>query len=600
MEKKIIHYCWFGGNPLSKLTKKCIKSWKKYLPEYEIIEWNESNIDLNECLFIREAYKNKKWAFVADYARTKVLNEMGGIYLDTDVMITKDISKFLNNGTVLGLEDSLMVNAAVWIENKPNSWFSRQMLNFYRGQESFNLADLYSVSIPRIMNNILYELGLNVRAKDIQKLNNDITVVPRDYFYPLSYNHRNNVFTENTCMIHYFDATWIPKWEQRENKIYRRFGEENGEKIIKTVRFAKRKTKKAIKLGLYPAFAYRKYKRKVNAEYIERINAFINALPKFKNDYIIMHNREWFGVTNATIELFDNHIECGELFRKKDIKKIGNTILENNIKQVIFSAMCIGWMDLAKYLKSKNKDIKIKVFWHGNHSQVTEPYGWARNLEIIKYHKLGIIDVFATCKKSLIPFYESEGYKTKFIPNQVSINVKPNKKENKDEIRIGLYAAKSDDWRKNMFTQLAAAKFLNYKNVVVDMVPLNGDAISFANNMKIKLDGIGKPLPREELIKRMGANDINLYVTHSECSPMAPLESFSVNVPCLVGNNHHCFKGTKLEQYLIVNNEASPSDIAKKIEKCLENKEEVLKLYKEWNKENKKESKKAVKEFLEM
>ena len=88
---KYIHYCWFGGKPLPKLAKKCIKSWKKYLPDYEIIEWNENNVDLEECAFIKEAYENKKWAFVADYARTKAIYEMGGIYFDTDMLITKPI-----------------------------------------------------------------------------------------------------------------------------------------------------------------------------------------------------------------------------------------------------------------------------------------------------------------------------------------------------------------------------------------------------------------------------------------------------------------------------------------------------------------------------
>ena len=75
--KKYIHYCWFGDKPLPKLAKKCIESWKKYLPDYEIIKWSEDNVDLEECPFIKGAYENKKWAFVADYARTKALNEMG-------------------------------------------------------------------------------------------------------------------------------------------------------------------------------------------------------------------------------------------------------------------------------------------------------------------------------------------------------------------------------------------------------------------------------------------------------------------------------------------------------------------------------------------
>lgn len=103
--KKIIHYIWFGGNPLSDLTKKCIETWKKYLPDFEIMEWNEKTFDVNQCAFVKEAYEQKKWAFVADYTRFKVLEKYGGIYLDTDMEITADISKFLEKDLFLGVED---------------------------------------------------------------------------------------------------------------------------------------------------------------------------------------------------------------------------------------------------------------------------------------------------------------------------------------------------------------------------------------------------------------------------------------------------------------------------------------------------------------
>ena len=140
---KYIHYCWFGGKPLPKLAKKCIKSWKKYLPDYEIIEWNENNVDLNECPFIKEAYEYKKWAFVADYARTKAIYEMGGIYFDTDMMITKDISFLLDKETFLGVEDSMMVNAAVWGASKPKTYFAKRMMDFYKSQEHFDIDNIF-------------------------------------------------------------------------------------------------------------------------------------------------------------------------------------------------------------------------------------------------------------------------------------------------------------------------------------------------------------------------------------------------------------------------------------------------------------------------
>lgn len=90
--EKYIHYCWFGNNKLPKLAKKCIKSWKKYLPEYKIIEWNENNFDVNITRFSKQAYEAKNWAFVSDVARIYALKEMGGIYFDTDMMITSHVS----------------------------------------------------------------------------------------------------------------------------------------------------------------------------------------------------------------------------------------------------------------------------------------------------------------------------------------------------------------------------------------------------------------------------------------------------------------------------------------------------------------------------
>ena len=176
MEKKYIHYCWFGDKPLPRLAKKCIKSWKKYLPDYEIIRWSEENVDLEECPFIKEAYENKKWAFVADYARTKAIYEYGGIYFDTDMLIKKNINFLLEKGTILGVEDSRMANAAVWIENKPKSWFSKKMLDFYKKQEHFNSNDMFSVSIPRIINKIIKPLGFDHSSDEIQYLKNDIII----------------------------------------------------------------------------------------------------------------------------------------------------------------------------------------------------------------------------------------------------------------------------------------------------------------------------------------------------------------------------------------------------------------------------------------
>ena len=104
MIPKKIHYCWIGGNPLPELAIKCIESWKKYCPDYEIIEWNEKNYDFRKNQFMREAYDEKKWGFVPDYARLDIIYEHGGIYLDTDVEIIKPLDSLLKEQGFAGME----------------------------------------------------------------------------------------------------------------------------------------------------------------------------------------------------------------------------------------------------------------------------------------------------------------------------------------------------------------------------------------------------------------------------------------------------------------------------------------------------------------
>ena len=182
---KIIHYCWFGPRKLSKVAKKCIKTWKKFLPDYEIKLWTESNFDFNQNEFVRQAYENKKWAFVADYARLKALSEFGGIYFDTKV------------------------NAAVLGAKRPHEKFIDDMIAVYDSLEKFDKENIYSITIPALITKELEKYGFDENKKEIQYFfNGDVVVYPRDYFYPLSYDYQDNLFSENTCMKHLYDATW--------------------------------------------------------------------------------------------------------------------------------------------------------------------------------------------------------------------------------------------------------------------------------------------------------------------------------------------------------------------------------------------------------
>ena len=602
MENKYIHYCWFGDKPLPKLAKKCIQSWKKYLPDYEIIKWSEENFDINECPFVKEAYEKKKYAFVADYARTKALKEMGGIYFDTDMEVTKNIDDLFISDTFLGVEDTGYVAVGVWYEKNKNALIPTKLLKIYKDMPGFDLENMADFSIPKLISNILNEKGLEYGSNEIQKLEGSIYIYPRDYFYPYSYNRDNNKFTDNTRMIHYYDASWIPLKERIENGMVRRMGTKKTYLILEIYRRIMYYIRKVLRIALFPVIIYRKVKQKkakITDKYKNRINETIENIKKYNNeDYIVLYNKEWLGVTSATKELFTNIIDCGELYRSKDIKLVGNAILDSNINQVIFSSFAIGDKELVKYLKRHNNKIKIKTYWHGSHSQVLDSYGWERNKEIIDLHKHKFIDVMASCKESLQNFYKNEGFNSYFLTNKVTTDVKPENKKNKKEIRIGLYAAKCDDWRKNMFSQMAAVSLID--NAILDMVPLNDTAKEFAKTIGLKIDGIEKSISRDELLKRMSNNNINLYVTYSECAPMLPLESFEMNVPCITGNNHHYFTNTELEKYLVVNDEESPIEIKNKIEKCIENEDAIKKLYKTFKNDNLKKAKESVDKYIEL
>ena len=314
------------------------------------------------------------------------------------------------------------------------------------------------------------------------------------------------------------------------------------------------------------------------------------------NDYIIFHNPMFLGVTSATKELFDYLVPAGDIYRKKDINLIVNTILENDIKKVYFSAFCYNWKKIVIKLKKANPDIICKTYWHGSHSQILDTFGWNRNMEIIDLHRKGYIDEMATCKESIIKFYDANNFKSIFLSNNVNFDgANYVSKEKNKNIKLGIYSANTD-WRKNMMCQVGAAKLI--KNAVIDMVPLNPEAKKLADLIGVKMEGLKKPVPREEILARMAKNDINLYGTFSECAPMVPLESLEVGVPCISGNNHHFFQNTPLEKYLILNNETDIEELKEKIELCIKEKETILKLYQEWKIQNDKFTKDQVKKFI--
>lgn len=208
MIPKIIHYCWFGGNPLPKLAQRCITSWKKYCPDYEIKEWNESNFDLNCCDFVKEAYQAKKWAFISDYARLKVIYEEGGIYLDTDVEVIKKIDIFLDNKCFLGEETSGFINTGLGFGAEKGNIIVGEMLGMYAGKH-FKLDDGSYDMIPCPEKNTepLKKYGYIFSGEKTWK-GEDVVVYPPEYFCPLNYETGEKHITDNTYSIHLYNSSW--------------------------------------------------------------------------------------------------------------------------------------------------------------------------------------------------------------------------------------------------------------------------------------------------------------------------------------------------------------------------------------------------------
>lgn len=205
MIPKKIHYCWFGGKPLPNSVKKCIKSWKKFCPDYEIIEWNESNYDVNKIPFIQQAYQAKKYAFVSDYARLDIIHSEGGIYLDTDVELLKNLDSLLVNQCFLAMELPGLVATGLGFGAQKGHWFLKENMDFYHNID-FDANNI--ITCVNITTDLLQKYDLTLaNSKQTVK---DITIFSTEYFCPMNYQTREIKITENTYSIHHYDATWQP------------------------------------------------------------------------------------------------------------------------------------------------------------------------------------------------------------------------------------------------------------------------------------------------------------------------------------------------------------------------------------------------------
>lgn len=205
MIPKIIHYCWFGRGEKSKLIKKCIKSWKKYCPDYEIIEWNEDNFDIDGTLWTKQAYAAEKWAFVSDYVRLYALYNFGGIYLDTDVELLKSYDPLLNESAFTGFDSPKTLTTCTMAAEKQHP-FIENLFSYYNGR-SFNAENGFDL-MPNgtIVSGILKEFGFAADGSEQTVLG--CHIFPRTYFAPTNYGDYKTFFTASTYSVHHFDSSW--------------------------------------------------------------------------------------------------------------------------------------------------------------------------------------------------------------------------------------------------------------------------------------------------------------------------------------------------------------------------------------------------------
>lgn len=207
MIPKIIHYCWFGGNPLPDNVKQYIESWKKYCPDYEIIRWDESNYDVHKNAYVELAYQNKKWAFLTDYVRLDIVYNYGGIYLDADVELMRGLDDFLDESCYMGMEQIGTVNTGLGFGAEPKHPFLFENKKAYEQMSFMQKNGVFKPPIcVKVTTKLLQEKGL-MKENKIQRLQN-VTIYPTDFFCPLKMGTNKLTITDNTYSIHHYAASW--------------------------------------------------------------------------------------------------------------------------------------------------------------------------------------------------------------------------------------------------------------------------------------------------------------------------------------------------------------------------------------------------------
>ncbi|MBQ4104638.1 MAG: exopolysaccharide biosynthesis protein [Clostridia bacterium] len=234
MIPKVIHYCWFGGKPLPRSVKECIKTWQEKCPDYQIIEWNEKNFDVNSHPFMKTAYETKAWAFVSDYARLKVIYENGGFYLDTDVELLKSLDELCENKCYFGIEqNNCIVATGLGFGAEKGNKTIQDMMKEYDITKFLN-GERKKFACPILNTRVLERKGF-VKENKLQNLG-DVVIYPAEYFDPIAPANTVNLMSENTISIHHYSATWTSKSNRLKRVIINSIGQERISKFKELIK----------------------------------------------------------------------------------------------------------------------------------------------------------------------------------------------------------------------------------------------------------------------------------------------------------------------------------------------------------------------------
>lgn len=240
MIPKVIHYIWLGGKPLPKIAEKCIKSWKKYCPDYEIKRWDESNININLCKYTSQAYEAKKYAFVADVARFDILQKEGGIYLDIDVELVASLDPFLNEKAIMGFETESSIAPGLILACEKNNPIIKYYLDTYINDEFINSKGEQNLeTICQRVTNHLVKNGLKLNNQNQKVLN--FSIYSSDYFCAKSLTDGVIRKTKNTVAVHHYFGSWIKKSTKIKTKILQICKRILGPKLVTKIKNKRKK-----------------------------------------------------------------------------------------------------------------------------------------------------------------------------------------------------------------------------------------------------------------------------------------------------------------------------------------------------------------------